>query len=676
MPSPPQGETSGGARGRAPARERGAAADSDLEDRAHAEGVGPDRSSWPRRCRRRSRVGTNASWQKFPSWHPLYGNGGRRLHAGRDARPRSRRACRTRRATARESGRKTISISSEHAVPAQQHPRLRALRRRRPGDRGRRGSDAAVAHRRDHAADHAGEEDGDRRRAARASRPRTRTAQHQGDRGRPLRMGRQPGAACRGCCRGAGATDQERRLGDRLGPPVHRRLAAAAAEPSTSRGATTATAAGSASATTRRRRSAAALGHKKAGRLSDRHLRRRRPELRPGRAVDGRASQDPRAAGRAQQPRVPRRGHDRAAPDGRARPRRQQGDHIGNAITDPNINYAQMAKAYGMYSEGPIDNPKRPGRRLPARAREGARGRARARSTSCRSRADGADHECVYLAIAVLVASSAIARRAGTGSAGGADRRRETRQGTVRIVAALLCVPRVRWPDGFAAARADGTAAGRVSSRTCGSRRDGACRRLRRRPSAIWWTCTRTFVRLRPRRPPWTACRCSRPSPSGARRRISVYLMPSVPSWRRTRWAAWQRRAGLVQLEHRVEDLAVVTLPRRRLQIAGVLHRVLRQLDRIVDFLVLPVHERRGERGFHRGGGALERHVVLRAGAGFLDLFSGRAHCLHRVADVVHCFLVGLGRLLVGPQRQRQHRGRECGGQLLCAWQSPSWLMP
>jgi acetolactate synthase-1/2/3 large subunit len=30
---------------------------------------------------------------------------------------------------------------------------------------------------------------------------------------------------------------------------------------------------------------------------------------------------------------------------------------IGTAITDPNIDYAMMAKAYGMYSEGPIDNP-------------------------------------------------------------------------------------------------------------------------------------------------------------------------------------------------------------------------------------------------------------------------------------------------------------------------------
>ena len=32
--------------------------------------------------------------------------------------------------------------------------------------------------------------------------------------------------------------------------------------------------------------------------------------------------------------------------------------HIGTTISDPNINYAQMAKGYGMYSEGPIENPK------------------------------------------------------------------------------------------------------------------------------------------------------------------------------------------------------------------------------------------------------------------------------------------------------------------------------
>jgi len=30
---------------------------------------------------------------------------------------------------------------------------------------------------------------------------------------------------------------------------------------------------------------------------------------------------------------------------------------IGTAITDPNINYAMMAKAYGVYSDGPIEHP-------------------------------------------------------------------------------------------------------------------------------------------------------------------------------------------------------------------------------------------------------------------------------------------------------------------------------
>jgi thiamine pyrophosphate-dependent acetolactate synthase large subunit-like protein len=30
---------------------------------------------------------------------------------------------------------------------------------------------------------------------------------------------------------------------------------------------------------------------------------------------------------------------------------------IVTAITDPNIDYAMMAKAYGVYSAGPISNP-------------------------------------------------------------------------------------------------------------------------------------------------------------------------------------------------------------------------------------------------------------------------------------------------------------------------------
>jgi thiamine pyrophosphate-dependent acetolactate synthase large subunit-like protein len=37
--------------------------------------------------------------------------------------------------------------------------------------------------------------------------------------------------------------------------------------------------------------------------------------------------------------------------------RRPDQAQIGTAITDPNINYALMAKAYGMYSAGPIENP-------------------------------------------------------------------------------------------------------------------------------------------------------------------------------------------------------------------------------------------------------------------------------------------------------------------------------
>jgi acetolactate synthase-1/2/3 large subunit len=32
--------------------------------------------------------------------------------------------------------------------------------------------------------------------------------------------------------------------------------------------------------------------------------------------------------------------------------------HIGTTISNPNISYAQMAKAYGLYSEGPVDHPK------------------------------------------------------------------------------------------------------------------------------------------------------------------------------------------------------------------------------------------------------------------------------------------------------------------------------
>ena len=31
--------------------------------------------------------------------------------------------------------------------------------------------------------------------------------------------------------------------------------------------------------------------------------------------------------------------------------------HIGTTLTDPNIDYAMLATAYGLYAEGPITNP-------------------------------------------------------------------------------------------------------------------------------------------------------------------------------------------------------------------------------------------------------------------------------------------------------------------------------
>jgi thiamine pyrophosphate-dependent acetolactate synthase large subunit-like protein len=41
-----------------------------------------------------------------------------------------------------------------------------------------------------------------------------------------------------------------------------------------------------------------------------------------------------------------------------ARGRGSARSHVGNVIADPNISYAAMAKAYGMYSEGPIESPR------------------------------------------------------------------------------------------------------------------------------------------------------------------------------------------------------------------------------------------------------------------------------------------------------------------------------
>ena len=58
---------------------------------------------------------------------------------------------------------------------------------------------------------------------------------------------------------------------------------------------------------------------------------------------------------------------------------------IGTSLADPDIDYAKMAQAYGMYAEGPISDPAKLGRRLQARggsreARRAGAGRRRSRS--------------------------------------------------------------------------------------------------------------------------------------------------------------------------------------------------------------------------------------------------------------------------------------------------------
>ena len=42
----------------------------------------------------------------------------------------------------------------------------------------------------------------------------------------------------------------------------------------------------------------------------------------------------------------------------RGRNRGAKNAHIGTTLSQPNIDYAQMARSYGMYAEGPIENPK------------------------------------------------------------------------------------------------------------------------------------------------------------------------------------------------------------------------------------------------------------------------------------------------------------------------------
>ena len=69
-------------------------------------------------------------------------------------------------------------------------------------------------------------------------------------------------------------------------------------------------------------------------------------------------SQDPAADRDAQQPRLPPGSDVRAAAWRASGNRGADRAHIGTTLREPNIDYAKMAQAYGMYGEGPIADPK------------------------------------------------------------------------------------------------------------------------------------------------------------------------------------------------------------------------------------------------------------------------------------------------------------------------------
>ena len=299
-------------------------------------------------------VGTNGSWQKFPSWHPLYGNGGRGytpdVLLGLEVGEMSNQA-----RTARESGRKTISISSELLF---QHSNIH--------DYGHY-ADVDLAIAADAEAtlpslieeikrlDHAGKEGRDGRRAARAwprrtrkgSSRRSRTAATAGTRARCSvpRMLSELADQIKNddwaIVSGHQFTgDWQRKLlnhdkpyrynGDCGGFGIGYDAPASVG---------------------------GALGHKKAGRLPI------------GIFGDGDLNFSPGVLWTAAHHKIPvllvvhnnRAYHAEVMIVQRLmgeRGRDVSKANIGTTITDPNINYAQMAKAYGMYSEGPIDNPK------------------------------------------------------------------------------------------------------------------------------------------------------------------------------------------------------------------------------------------------------------------------------------------------------------------------------
>ena len=98
-------------------------------------------------------------------------------------------------------------------------------------------------------------------------------------------------------------------------------------------------------------------GQPKARPAVDQHPGGWRSELRPRRALDRGTSPDSPADDRREQPRLPSGADVSCSSSAPSENRGVDRARIGTTIEDPNIDYAQMAKAYGLYAEGPIENP-------------------------------------------------------------------------------------------------------------------------------------------------------------------------------------------------------------------------------------------------------------------------------------------------------------------------------
>ena len=452
-----------------------------------------------------------SSWQKFPSWHPLYGTGGRGytpdVTLGLEVTDMSAQA-----RAARANGRKTISISAEHLFQGSNIH-----------DFGRYADvDLAIA------ADaeatlplaHRGDPQADRRRSARArSQARGarvaaahKEAQLDGD---PATRGT-AGTPARSACRASIAElgdqianddwaivsghqftgDWQRRLLNHDKPYRYNGDCGGFGI-----GYDTPASVGG------------ALAHKKAGRLS------------VGIVGDGDLNFSPGVLWTAAHHKIPllfvvhnnRAYHAEVMIIQRmcgVRGRGNENAHIGNVITDPNINYAQMAKAYGMYSEGPIENPKDLAgayQRALAKVRAGEPALVDVDLAAAVMHMHDAPR---HLRLMTLVSIAAPAARASPRSACVAQTpaapRRSPRRPATRS-AARCCSRRrcaaTRVTASTARPARRGSCRWRAprtsSSPTCASRRRRACRRSSRRPSRICGTSTPTSDRSRrPRRPP------------------------------------------------------------------------------------------------------------------------------------------------------------------------------